>query len=274
MPDETTDQAVDLIPGAEEAPIEAPAGVVDAGVEPVAGEAAPVPESPVSFDLTSDDGIKAALEANPTLAGYIQRQAADAANTARQRRDAEIRREQGTVDVARAYTRQIAQRIANGEELEAIEREVPFYVKANHDTTRLDYARALLQHAAEGDETAKGLLDSLTGDPDEAIRVAQVALDATVKRARSEEAARVRAELEAEYAKKLEAELNAARVETQVAGRTNPPNVQGTQSLGGGVTWESIDKQYTDAEWTRLPAETRKQLSDQANAAQLSVSRS
>ena len=240
MPDEIADQPLDLTPGAAEATIEAPAGVVENVVEAVAGEIEAVPATPISFDLSTDDGIRSAIEANQTLAGYIARQQADAANTARQRRDAEIRREQGTVEVAQAHTRWLAEQIANGADPDELGRQVPHYVKANADTIRAEYGKAILQQAAErGDETVKQLLENLSGNPDDVVKVAQAAYDATIARARSEAIAETEARLRAEFNAKAEADQKAAALEQQLAGRTNPPNVRGG---AGGLSTSALDR--------------------------------
>ena len=274
MPDEIQGQMLEVTPGAEEVAVVAPEGVGDTATETVAGDVGAVTTTPVSYDLTSDDGIRAALEANPTLAGYLEMERANAANTARQRRDSEILRERGTMEAAQQHTRWIAEQLENGADPDAIAQQVPFYVKANHDTLQAEFGRAILQQAAEaGDETVAGLLGSLTGEnPDEVMRVAQAALDASIRRARTEANAATRAELEAEYAERLKADIAAARVELEAANRSNPPTASGGPAgISGPVTWASIDKQFTDSQWQRLPAETRKVLSDQANAANLAA---
>ncbi len=147
-------------------------------------------------------------------------------------------------------------------------------MKANHDVIRNELSRALLEQAAKDDETAKGLLDTLTGDPEETVRVAQVTMDAALKRARADERAKAETEIEARWQAKYDADKKADELETTLATRSNPPNVQGSPSNGSPVTWESIDKQYTDGEWGRLSAETRKQLTEQADAARMAALRS
>lgn len=263
MADVIADQSAPVITGAEEAVSEALTSVVAETVEPVAGDVGTVPASQVSFDFGSDDGIRAAIEANPNLAGYLQRQQADAANTARQRRDAELRREQGTVENATAYHRWLAEQYQNGADLEQIGRQTPLYVKANQDTTRVEYARNFLQGAADaGDETAKGLLETLTGDPEEAVRVAQIALNSMVTRARSEERAAAEAEIEAKWQAKYEADKAADTLEAQIATRSNPPNVAGAAPGSLGMTTQTAMSMTADqaarlsddafAEWKKL----------------------
>ena len=269
MPDEVAEQSATVEAGAEETVVGAPEGVADVAVEAVAGDSGAVAEAPVSFDLTSDDGIRAAREANPNFSGYLQKLEADARNAARQQFEAEQRREKGTVETAQAFTDWVADQLANGVSKEDINKQVPSYVKANHDNLRMEYAKALLTQAAEADETAKGMLESLTGDPDEAIRVSQVALNAAITRARAEERAAVTAELEAGYAAKLAAELSAQQLEAKTAEIQNPPNVSGSPAGTGTVTWDSIDKQYTDSQWLNLPAAERSRLTQLADQARL-----
>ena len=204
-------------------------------------------EAPVSFDLTSDDGIRAAREANPNFSGYLQKLEADARNAARQQFEAEQRREKGTVETAQAVTDWVADQLASGVSKEDINKQVPSYVKANHDNLRMEYAKALLTQAAEADETAKGMLESLTGDPDEAIRVSQVALNAAITRARAEERATVEAEAEARYSARLEAELAAQKLEEKTVQIQNPPQVSGSAPNSGAPHIESMSQ--ADAAW-------------------------
>lgn len=230
MPDEVAEQTAPVITGAEEATIEAPAGVLETVVEPASVDSGAVAETPVTSvpDLQTDAGILAAIEQNPNLKGFLTKREADAANTARQRRDAELRRDQGSNERAQGYHSWIVSELAKGVSPEDLARQTPSWIKANEDFTRTELMRSLLRQAGEFDETAKGLADTLEGTPDELTKVAQVTLDSAIKRARTEERAAAVAERDAYWQAKAEADIRAAQVEERLAGVSNPPNVQGS----------------------------------------------
>lgn len=240
MPDEVAEQTAPVITGAEEAVIEAPAGALDETVEPASGDPEAVAEAPVTFDFSTDAGILAALEANPNLKGFLTKREADAANTARQRRDAELRRDQGANERAQQYHEWLVTELEKGTDPRELARQTPTWVKANEDFTRTELMKALLRQAGEFDETAKGLADTLEGSPDELTKVAQVTLDSAVRRAREESRSStlasltfdalpddhpLRSYLRDQIAAGVKAELEAQAKEQVIA--VNPPNVQG-----------------------------------------------
>lgn len=273
MPEDEVAEHPATVDGAPEAAVDGAPDNTAVAVDPVdavaVGDTQAVAETAPTFDLTSDDGIRAYIEANPNLAGYTQKLQTDAEHRARRTYEAEKRRELGTVEAQKSVMRFVAERQAAGDSPEEIAQHLPPYVSAFHDNLRMEYAKALLTQAAEADETAKGMLETLTGDPDEAIRVSQVALNAAITRARAEERATVKAELEAEYAAKLAAELSAQQLEAKTAEIQNPPNVSGSPAGTGTVTWDSIDKQFTDSQWLNLPAAERSRLTQLADQARL-----
>lgn len=65
------------------------------------------------------------------------------------------------------------------------------------------------------------------------------------------------------------AELKAKQIESTPRLQTPPLAPQGGGGISGPVTWDSINSTYTDSQWMNLPSETRKQMSDAANAALL-----
>lgn len=230
LADELEEQSASVTTGAEETAIEAPAGAVEEAVEAVAGDGGAVAAQPVTFDLSTDDGIRAAAEANPTLRGYFQKLQADAANAARQQREAEIRREQGTVERVQQYHQRLIGELQKDDaDLDALARETPFFVKANEELVRAELLRAMLeQAAAHGDETAKELAQNLKGSPDEMVTVAQRAVDAAIKRARDEAYEQGKSEAATETAARLEAERKAAEVAARTAQVQNPPQASGS----------------------------------------------
>ena len=235
MPDESVEQSTAVIPGAEEATVGASVDAPEIVLDPVAGDGGAVPAAPpVSFDLTTDAGIRAAAEANPTLRGYFEKLQADAANAARQRRDSELRREQGTIERANAYHRQVIDALAAGTDPEEIARQTPFFVKANHDFARIELSRNLLDHAQtmlEPGEAAalKAMAEALSpDDADGFTNVAQAAINAVVAKGKAIAAAEAKADADRTWQARLEAEVRAARVEQEAATRQNPPTVTGS----------------------------------------------
>lgn len=243
MPDEAAEQTATVTTGAEPPVVdEAPAGALDITTETASegGEAAPEPV--VTFDLSTDDGIKAAAESNPRLKGYFEKLQADAANTARQRRDAELRREQGTAERAQQYHEWLVSELQKGTDPQELARQTPIWVSANEQHALSRVSKALLQRAGElGDETARELAESLEGNTEELPRVAQATLDALVKRAKSDAVeaisldtlpASLKTQVDRLVAEQVEAkvaaELAAHALEQQIAERPTAPDVRGT----------------------------------------------
>lgn len=89
------------------------------------------------------------------------------------------------------------------------------------------------------------------------------AVDAKVAEARREDEARVKKAI----ADGVVAELRARQVEAGPRLETPPLAPQGGSGISGPVTWDSINKTYTDSQWMNLSIEARKQLSESAYAA-------
>lgn len=73
----------------------------------------------------------------------------------------------------------------------------------------------------------------------------------------------IEARIRKEYDAKLVAELKAREIKPP---SEPPPTAEIGTPAGGPVTWDSINKMYTDRQWMELPAARRAELSNQANA--------
>lgn len=90
------------------------------------------------------------------------------------------------------------------------------------------------------------------------------AVEAKVTQARRDDEARVKQAIADGVAAELRAREIAAR--PKIDAPPTPPSGSPAGS-NGQVTWDQIDKQYTDSQWMNLPAATRRQLSEQASRA-------
>ncbi len=237
MPDEQAEQTAVVTSGAvEPADGASPEDVAVPAGDAVAADDGAVADEPVEFDLSTDDGIKAAIDAVPNLKGYLEKTKADAANAARQRFESEQLRDRGSNERAQQAVSYIAAQLQAGREPDELAKEVAPWVKAHEAMTRLELLKAMLgQAAANGDETAEQLAESLKGSADEWVPVAQRAVDAAVRRAKEAGIEEGRRNSSEEYAARLEADRKARELEESTAGKTNPPAVSGT-SPGGGPT--------------------------------------
>lgn len=143
---------------------------------------APVNPSP-AYDLSTDDGIRAAIEANPNLSGFITKTKADAENTARQRYDAEVKREQGTVERATQYHQWVTEQIANGADPDEIAKQTPLFVKANEATLRAQLNRMYVEGSRQffelpESDALSSALEAVGDDPDQSRVIAESVLQA------------------------------------------------------------------------------------------------
>lgn len=173
MPDDiVTEQTPDV--DAEQAisdSTEQPMAVADAGTEPVAGDAGAVAGSEVQFDLSTDEGILAAAEANPTLKGLLERFKRDGENTGRQRTESELRRKAASDEQIIRYQQDVLR--TKGVELSADEaKELLPWMDAHWDQARLNHAKGLVGVAKQffevGDDPAlEAALAGYGDDPEQ-----------------------------------------------------------------------------------------------------------
>lgn len=206
------------------------------------GEGSPV-ESPVAESpdysvlerLTLAD-LKALSEKNPVIREYREQ----GFEAGRQKRERELRMEQGSREAAEQYHRMVIDMIEQGKDLDEIKRTTPVYVAANEARTRAELSRALIEQSIEalGDDPAaqslRSLTETLEGKPEELLTVAQAALNAVSSRAMAQaladfdpegvsDNAPVRAKLIAWRDREVAAELKAREIEAKK--RENPPEV-------------------------------------------------
>lgn len=218
--------------------------------EAVAASPQGVAEAP-QFDLSTIEGIRRASEANPMLKAWRE----EGFEAGRQRREAELRRDQGTVERAQAYHRSYVQRLAAGEDPEVLARETPLYVKANEDTARAELMRSLVQQAITladepGGAMLRTLAEEIEGKPEELQRVAQATLETALARARQEaidnldpetlpKDHKLRRWLDDQKQHEVETELNAREIAAKQP--VNAPRTpSGTPSADGLITAEEF----------------------------------
>lgn len=89
----------------------------------------------------------------------------------------------------------------------------------------------------------------------------------------SQERESIKAEVRAEMKREQEAAAKVAGTKAATEKRKETPGITSVSGapVGTPMTWADIDKKYTDSQWMSLPAETRKSLSEQADAARLTA---
>lgn len=215
--------------------------VPDAPTPPAPDDAPPAPDAPPpTFDLATPDGIKAAVEASPALRNHLERERLAAENTGRQKRETELRRDQGSIERAGQIQAQLLAKY--GVELDAEDtKAMPLFVSANETYVRAELSRQLLQQASGylGEAEGAALLaiaEGLEGKPEELTNVAQQALNAAVTKARADSVAGLTlgtvpataplfAEINARVEAAVIAELAARDLSDKQADRTNAPQV-------------------------------------------------
>lgn len=142
-----------------------------------------------NFDLTTEDGIRAAIESNPLLKQRIDGAYGSGIEAGKQRTLNEIRLDEGNLDKAKGTVKWALEQYANGMEPDAIAAQMAPHVKANSDWARADVLRGLIAQARELDEAAVAplaeLADSLKGDAGEIEKVAAAAIRAVTSRGQS-----------------------------------------------------------------------------------------
>ncbi len=113
-PEQNAPAAPEQPPVAVLDPAPAPEPEPTAEPEPAAAAATTEPpddtpgsDPPPVDDYSSDEGIMAAAERNPHLAGYLRKQKADGANEGAQAKETELRRASGAPDAVKRFTGQL-----------------------------------------------------------------------------------------------------------------------------------------------------------------------
>lgn len=162
------------------------APVADATTEAVAHEGAPANLS-VTFDLSTDEGIRAAIEANPNFRGYIERERSNGENRGRQLLENEYKRDRAASERVEAVAKQMYERL--GVELAPDDlATLRALTRANSDAARLETMRALATEAKAlaSDEEAtllQTLIDSAEGNAEEMEKVAAQAVGVVTNKA-------------------------------------------------------------------------------------------
>ncbi len=183
---------------------------------------------PVTFDYSSIDGIRKAAESNDALRNFLTKERLDAEKRGADAEKRRLRLEGGSRESAQKTVQQIVARLNNGEDPEAVARDLPPYVAANADSERALVLKALTQQAIElatPDEQSalQALLDE-ADDPEAVTKITGHTLDALAKRIERQtrealtpevldEDPKFREYIAARVAKELETELTAQRTE-------------------------------------------------------------
>lgn len=139
-----------------------------------------------TYDLSSEDGVRAAIAAHETLRKAFTKQQDDGFQAGRQNRDKELRLERGTEETARAYQEHLAEKY--GIELdEADRREAPLWVRAARDTERAHYwqttSEAVLDAFSVPErESIRAAFTQFEGLPDQMEQIGRQVIDEAVKR--------------------------------------------------------------------------------------------
>lgn len=173
--------------------------VADTGVEPVADDGGAVAGSEVQFDLSTDEGILAAAEANPTLKGLLERFKRDGENTGRQRTEAELRRKAASDEQIMRWQQDILR--DKGVEISADEaRQLLPWMDAHWDQARLNHAQGIVGVARQffgvGDDPAlEAALAGYGDDPEQWDAVAGRMMATVAEKASKDAIAKHRQEL-------------------------------------------------------------------------------
>jgi len=166
MPDEGTEQTPDVT-SEQESPIEEQVQpVAEGGAEPVADDEGAVAEP--TFDFSTDEGILAAAEQNPTLKGLLERMKKDGENTGRQRYESEMRRRMASDESLAAGARILAERLGVAADDESVQQYVQTFTQPYQAAAHAQTALAWINGAREvlSDEGKQGIdmALSLAGD--------------------------------------------------------------------------------------------------------------
>lgn len=230
----------------------------------VPSQDATAPTTP-TFDLSSFDGIKAAMETAPALRQFLEKQLLDRENTVRQRLQSEARRDLGSVERAMQYQQEVVQKIQSGVPIEEAFKDAPSFVRANADYWKGQVLRGVTEQAMslaspEQKEILQSLLDSAIDDPDGITKVAEQTLQAVIQKVRSDallnltledapegsglvtvpQGSKLREELRALVQKEADMELKARQTEARAREVQSP-------SVPMGEATTPITRQYLDS---------------------------
>ena len=204
--------------------------------------------------LNSDDGILQVAEKYPNLKGLLEKAKLDGENTGRQRREAELRRDQGSIERAQAYHEWLLTQIREyGDIPPDLAKQTPLMVKANEDYVRAELGKAWVEttlgHFGESEAgIIRSLTDSMKSDPDSLADLAAKTWDAAANNIRKSalvdlslsdipSGSKLHQEITARIQSELTSELGAQRASG--ARRENPPTTP-VGAIAGGFNAEEI----------------------------------
>ena len=138
------------------------------------------PANGAEFDYSqiNEEWLKNALERSEVVKNRLKQEQDNGFNAGKQHRDKELRLERGNEDTARAYSKWVAEQIANGVDPEEFSKQTPLYVKANRDVERVNAAKAIIEDVAEvfsEDDQARidAVVEAIADDPDQMRKLAR-----------------------------------------------------------------------------------------------------
>jgi hypothetical protein len=242
-------------------------GVADPFLEDVSQSNEAVAESKSTFDpslLESDEGILKVAEQFPNLRGLLEKQRKDGENIGRQRREAELRRDQGSVERAQAYHEYLIKQIEEtGYVPQDLIKQTPLMVKANEDYIKTEMSKAWVEatlgHFGESEAgVIRSILDQMENNPDGMVDLASKTWEAassSVKRQMLSsltlndvpKEAPIYQEINERVRKEIETETNARNLQSNR--RESTPNTP-SGVIAGGMSAEEIVN-MSDSDRTR-----------------------
>lgn len=145
-------------------------------------------ETASSFDLSTDEGIRAAADSSPMLKGYLERMKLDGINQGRQSRESELRRDEASNERVEQMTQALFDRYG----IEVEPEDQNFFrviTKSNSDFQRVNLSKEYAERAADyfqlsaDDRVAFTThLESINSDPAATQNVASEMMQAVYKK--------------------------------------------------------------------------------------------
>lgn len=159
---------------------------LEAGVQT---DAAVPAEDRAEFDYSqiNEDWIRAALDRSDVLKRVIKEREDNGFNAGRQKRDKELRLEQGSAEAAQRYHAWVVEQIELGADPNEIKKQTPLWVKANRDTERVTTAKTYAEKVldafnVEERDNITQAFDLIMDDPDRVDELTSMVLNEALTR--------------------------------------------------------------------------------------------
>ena len=257
MPDTATEQSGVAVSEQPEGMGEHLDGANTLDLNAVAGSNEAVADGGSTFDpslLESDEGILQVAEQFPNLKGLLEKQRKDGENIGRQRREAELRRDQGSVERAQAYHEHLIKQIEEtGYVPPELAKQTPLMVKANEDWVKTELSKAWVEttlgHFGEAEAgVIRSILDQMESNPDGLVDLASKTWEAAANSVKRQALSNltlndipkespIHQEINERVRKEIETEMNARNL--QNSRKETAPNTP-TGVIAGGMSAEEI----------------------------------